>query len=85
MTGRIGWFFFIVGSVLLLIFFASDLAKQTSYQYLCLGMLAVVFGIILWNNGREPAKPSGRFNTLRKMGESSKKPRKPKSKTTPPG
>ena len=86
MTGRIGWFFVIVGSVLLLIFFASDLAKQTSYEFLCLGMLAVVFGISLWSKGRPPAQPSGRFNALRKLNETSKKPKRPKSKTTrPPG
>ena len=84
MSPRIGWFFIIVGSVLLLVFFASDLAKETSYEFLCLGMLAVVFGLILWNKGKPKPQQSGRFSAILKMREASKAPKRPKSKTTPP-
>ncbi len=84
MTARIGWFFVIVGSVLLIIFFASDLAKETKYQYLCLGMVGVVMGLILWNKGRPASPPSGRFSTVRKMRESGKGARRPKTHDNPP-
>ncbi|HEX7432089.1 MAG TPA: hypothetical protein VF326_00405 [Anaerolineaceae bacterium] len=84
MSSRIGWFFIIVGSVLLLIFFASDLAKETSYEFLCLGMLAVVFGLILWNKGKPKPQANSRFNSIRKMRDASKTPKRPNSKNTPP-
>ena len=82
MGRRIGWFFIIVGSVLLLIFFASDLAKETSYEFLCLGMLGVVIGLVMWNKGKPAPQENGRFSAFKKMG--AKTPKRPKSKTTPP-
>ena len=86
MRERIGCFFIIVSVVVLVIFFASDLAKETSYEFLCLGAVGLVIGIVLAVGGRPPAKPSGRFGTLRKIGEEAKKSRRPKSKTNlPPG
>ncbi len=86
MSARIGWFFVIVGSLSLLIFFASDVARETAYPYLCVGMGSVVLGLVLWSSNRPKAQPNGRFSMLRKKRESADnpkegaKPREPEKK-----
>jgi hypothetical protein len=87
MKARIGWFFVIVGGLSLLIFFASDVARETAYPYLCVGMGGVVIGLVLCSSNRSKSQPSGRFNMLRKNRESADKPKpagNPPEKQGPP-
>ena len=84
MSARIGWFFIIVGCVLLIIFFASDMVKETAYQYLCLGMAGVVVGLIMWNRGKPETPHSGRFRSLHRTRGPQNEPKRPRDKENPP-
>ncbi len=75
-TGRIGCFFLLIGIVLLVIFLASDAAHQPAYTYLCFSVVGLLFGFVLWAQGKPPPGASERFRSVRKMRESSKKGKK---------
>lgn len=73
LTGRVGRFFVLFGGLLLLLFFASDLADSPRFNLFFLGLLSVVIGILLIRRGRTPPEPSGRFRLLRSMRQRGKK------------
>lgn len=76
---RIGTFLILLGMGMLILFVASDYAKQPNFDYLFWTVLAVTVGILL-RRLKAPPPPSGRFETLRKWtgrstGDKDEKPR----------
>jgi sugar phosphate permease len=69
---KLGRFFFFIGLILLVIFFAMDQAKHPSYGYFCVGVIVVILGGILMRRGRQPPTESMRFRTVRRWREQQK-------------
>lgn len=67
--GRIGQFFFFMGFLGLVIFFATEQAGIPRYTYLCAGTLLFVLGVYMMWKYRSPPTPSERFSTLRRLQE----------------
>jgi hypothetical protein len=63
---RIGTFFILVGTGLLILFVASDYAGSANFDYLFWAALSVTLGILL-RRRKSPAPSSGRFASLRKF------------------
>jgi hypothetical protein len=66
---KFGRFFFFIGLILLVVFFAMDQAKHPAYGYFCVGVIIVLLGGILMLRGQQPPAESMRFRTLRKWRE----------------
>ncbi|MFZ0533835.1 MAG: hypothetical protein WAM09_11700 [Anaerolineales bacterium] len=66
---KIGRFFFFIGLILLVVFFAMDQAKHPSYGYFCVGVIVVLLGGFLMMRGHQPPAESMRFRTLRRWRE----------------
>ena len=79
---KIGRFFFFIGLILLVVFFAMDQAKHPAYGYFCVGVVIVILGAILMLRGQPPPPESMRFRTLRRWREQQKK-RKAERKKKP--
>ncbi len=62
---RIGTFLILLGIGMLILFVASDYAKQANFDYLFWAVLAVTVGLML-RRQKAPPPPSGRFESLRK-------------------
>ena len=69
---KIGRFFFFIGVILLVVFFAMDQAKNPSYGYFCVGIIIVILGVVLMRRGYQPPAESMRFRTLRRWREQQK-------------
>ena len=69
---KLGRFFFFIGLVLLVVFFAMDQAKNPSYGYFCFGIIVVILGVILMRRGHQPPAETMRFRTLRRWREQQK-------------
>ena len=69
---KLGRFLFFIGLILLVVFFAIDQADSPSYGYFCVGVVAVIFGVILMRRGQPPPAESMRFRTLRRWREQQK-------------
>jgi hypothetical protein len=67
MTGRVGRFLLFLGLVLMVVFFASDLAQSPRFDLFFFGLGAVVVGILLIRSDRKPRPPSRRFRLLRML------------------
>ncbi len=65
MSYRFGQFLLYVGLIVLIIFFASDYARQPHLGYLCSGVLLLYLAGILIVRNRKPPEPSQRFRLLR--------------------
>jgi hypothetical protein len=79
-VARIGTFFLLIGVFLFIIFLASDMGKQTDFDYLFLAIIAVVAGWMMQR--KRPRPPSaGRFGYIRRMRAGAKK--KPGEKQKP--
>jgi hypothetical protein len=64
---RFGSFFFFIGFILLIIFFATTQGPEPQVGLFFIGTFLVAIGfIILWKNWRRPSK-ADRFRMLRKM------------------
>ena len=79
---KIGRFFFFIGLILLVVFFAMDQAKHPAYGYFCVGVIVVLLGGILMLRGQPPPVESMRFRTLRRWREQQKE-RKAERKKKP--
>ncbi len=64
---RIGTFFILVGLGLLLIFIGSIISQDVHGIYLLLSFTALVVGFLCRRN--RPGPQSGRFGTIRRVGE----------------
>ena len=69
---KVGRFFFFIGVILLVVFFAMDQAKNPAYGYFCIGVIAVILGVTLMMRGFKPPDESARFRTLRRWREQQK-------------
>ena len=75
---RLGGFFFLIGLVMLVVFFASDQSQDPQFLLFFGGViLTSLGGFIFWRYRSAPA-PSGRFNLMRKINEGRKSPKKKK-------
>ena len=63
---KIGRLLFLIGLILLVVFFAMDQAKHPAYGYFCIGVLVVFLGGMLMLRGQQPPAESMRFRTLRR-------------------
>ena len=74
---RVGTLFTLAGIGMFILFMVSYLNNTPDFIYFFLGLISVIIG---WRLSRRkaPPPPSGRFATLRKLRESSKK--KPEGK-----
>ena len=71
----IGQFFFFLGFLALIIFFATNQVDMPNYFFLCTGTVLFFIGVYLMWTYRNPPQPSERFSTWRKVGESRTKKR----------
>lgn len=62
---RIGTFLILMGLGMLILFVASDYAKQSNFDYLFWAVLAVTVGILM-RRLKAPPPRSGRFESLRR-------------------
>jgi 4-amino-4-deoxy-L-arabinose transferase-like glycosyltransferase len=69
---KIGRFLLFIGLILLVVFFATDQAKNPSYAYFCIGAVVVILGGLLMVRGHQPPAESMRFRTLRRWREQQK-------------
>jgi hypothetical protein len=73
LIARIGTFFLLLGIGLLVFFFLSEVAKQTTFEYFCWGLILVILGVMFRNQFKKPAPSSGRFNIVKKLMPKSQK------------
>ena len=64
---RIGTFFLLLGMLVLVIFVASDVGKDTYFGFFFIATTLFVTGFIFKRMGAEPPSPSKRFEGLRKI------------------
>ena len=65
---RVGTFFLLVGTGLLIFFMLSEAAKQPTFSYFCWSMILLVVGFLARAQYRKPAPPpSGRFSLLKRF------------------
>jgi hypothetical protein len=76
---RIGTFFLLMGSGLIILFIASDTAGKANFDYFFYGVIGLVIGFFLRRKAPAPP-PSNRFSGLRKMRENAKKRKEEKAK-----
>lgn len=70
---RIGNFFILVGLALLVLFIGSILGKEANITFLILALAVLYVGYLLRRN--KPINDSGRFRTIRSIGERNRKKR----------
>jgi uncharacterized membrane protein YccC len=75
---RVGTFFLLVGTGLVILFVLSESARQTVFGYFCWGMILLMFGFIFRARYRRAAPPSsGRFSIFQRL---KRKPKEDKAK-----
>jgi len=69
---RVGTFFMVIGTGILILFIASDLADKVDFDYLFLAIFLLVVG---WNLRRKKAPPpsAGRFSYINKTRDNYRK------------
>jgi hypothetical protein len=77
---RLGQFFFIIGFVMLVVFFGTDQSRDPQYYLFFLGAPLTAFGLFLYWRHRSPPPPANRFSGVRKMMQPGKEPANPKEK-----
>ena len=79
---KLGRFFFFIGLILLVVFFAIDQSENPAYGYFCVGIILVILGALWMRGGNKPPDESMRFRTLRRWREQQKQ-RKAERKKKP--
>jgi hypothetical protein len=64
---RIGTFFLLVGSGLLVFFFISDAAGQVAFDYFCWGGILLILGFVFRGQLKRKVTPSGRFSLVKRL------------------
>jgi hypothetical protein len=67
MIRRIGQFFFLVGLILVALFYLSDVAQMPQYALLLWAALVFLLSFFFLRRGRKQREDSMRFRTLRKL------------------
>ena len=70
---RIGTFFLIVGIGLLVLFMASESARQVTFEYFCWSLILIVIGLVFRGQFRRKVAPSGRFSLVKRLMPKAKK------------
>lgn len=76
---RVGTFMLLLGIFSLIVFVASDFARQPEFDWLFVGMVLMGFGFLLRRRA-PPLPPAGRFGLIRKIREDTKKRKEEKAK-----
>lgn len=63
---RIGTFFLLIGTGILILFMASDYAGKANFDYLFWAVLSITIGWMM-RRRKPPPPPSGRFSYLRSL------------------
>jgi hypothetical protein len=79
---RMGTFFLLIGTGLLILFVISDVTKQVDFNYFFWGALTFGAGFLLQRASAPKPKPSNRFSGIRKI--MAKKPPAPPAKKEEP-
>jgi hypothetical protein len=65
---RIGTFFLLVGTGLLIFFMLSESAQKPAFDYFCWSMILLIIGFMFRAQYRKPAlPPSGRFGIFKRF------------------
>jgi predicted membrane channel-forming protein YqfA (hemolysin III family) len=65
---RVGTFFILLGVGLIILFILSDLAKAPSCNFLIVGAVLLILGIVMWaRNPINPGQKAERFRTVKKI------------------
>jgi hypothetical protein len=80
LISRIGTFFFLLGVLGIILFVATDIAKQTDFRYFFLAILLLVAGLVFKRSGKIPTPPNNRFEGLRKLRQKSSQSNKKDTK-----
>jgi hypothetical protein len=64
---RVGTFFLLVGTGLLIFFMLSEAAEQPQLNYFCGSMILITFGFIFRAQYRRSVVSSGRFSILKRL------------------
>lgn len=78
-VARLGTFFILLGLFFMIMFIASDAARQPNFDYLLLGLVGLGIGMV-FRRRASPPPPSGRFGWYKKLLERSKQRRDNKGK-----
>jgi hypothetical protein len=64
---RVGTFFLLVGTGLLIFFMLSEFADQPQFNYFCSSMVLITIGFIFRAQYRRAVVSSGRFSILKRI------------------
>jgi len=78
-VARLGTFFILLGIFFLIMFIASDAAKQPNFDFLLWGLVGLGFGLV-FRRRASPPQPSGRFGWYKNLREKSKQRKENKGK-----
>jgi hypothetical protein len=67
LISRVGTFFLLLGILLVSLFIMSDAVQSTKFNYFFLGGASLVVGLYFKRNSWKPAKPSNRFESIRRF------------------
>ncbi|HET9912152.1 MAG TPA: hypothetical protein VFQ13_09705 [Anaerolineales bacterium] len=67
LVARIGTFFLLIGIGLLVFFFLSEVAKQTTFEYFCWGLILVILGFVFRGQFKKATPASGRFSIVKRL------------------
>ncbi len=74
---RVGTFFYVIGGGILILFIASDLAKQADFDYFFWAVLLIAIGWV-FRRKKAPPPSAGRFSYIRSFRENARKRREEK-------
>jgi len=64
---RVGTFFLLVGTGLLIFFMLSESADQPMFNYFCWSMVLLIVGFMFRAQYKKSITPSGRFGVLKRL------------------
>ena len=73
---RVGTFFLLVGTGLLIFFMLSESANQPIFNYFCWSMVLLIIGFMFRAQYRRSIPPSGRFSVLKRFKRKPKEEKK---------
>jgi len=73
---RVGTFFLLVGTGLLIFFMLSESANQPMFNFFCWSMVLLIIGFMFRAQYKKSLPPSGRFSVLKKLKRNSKEEKK---------
>ena len=64
---RVGTFFLLVGTGLLIFFMLTEAAQQPTFSYFCWSMILLILGFMFRAQYKKAFPPSGRFSVLKRL------------------